>query len=143
MKINIFTSISFHTQLTHNLHPLICEIDSEARCISWYLASIAERTKFQFYVTFNKNKHSCTHRPLLMLLRFSKLTLHVVLLQLYGWSLYNVMPSTVQFNICWSISGEYLYGKRRVMKMQYHWNLVSDGKILDSIWVCSFRFIQF
>ena len=53
-----------------------------------------------------KNKN--TYTPLLLLLKLSKLTLHVVLLHRYGFSLYNVMPATVQFNICWSIIGVYL-----------------------------------
>lgn len=62
-------------------------------------------------------KLSFTHSPLLTLLKLSNLTLHVVLLQLYGFSSSNVMPSTVHFNICWSIIGEYLWEGSKCMSL--------------------------
>lgn len=115
-------------KLTNNSHSLICKIDCKIGCISWYFTSISKNeSKKSNFISLSTNWNFpsilYTHRPLLILLRLSKLTLHVVLLHLYGSSLYSVMPSTVQFNICWSISGEYLW------KILYHWNQISDGKI--------------
>jgi len=51
-------------------------------------------------IMYKSDIKTSTYTPLLLLLKLSKLTLHVVLLHRYGFSLYNVMPATVQFNIC-------------------------------------------
>ena len=60
------------------------------------------------------NSISNTYTPLLLELKLSKLTVHVCLLQLWGFSRYKLTPSTIQSDICWSIRGAYLHAENSI-----------------------------